>query len=285
MSLTRQTATGKNYLTRSDTNADASELVNALHMYQKFAGSDGVGNITFTVNQAFIAGSHTLWVFLNGTKVEEVDSSPSGVTQYIEVGNTQFQFGAAVSSGDLVEAMIVGGPYDTTPGQIEMTSLPVGMIFPVLNQDSPPSGTLECDGSSISQTTYSALYSGNYLSIGTYYNPTPTGGEFNLPDMRGRFLRHADHGASRDPNDAARTPDEVGGPTGDVVGSIQDDDFESHDHGPAGGTVFMSMPGATELEPYASPTGQNYDTFSSTGTTGGDETRPKNINVMWCIKY
>ncbi len=165
--------------------------------------------------------------------------------------------------------------------RFSIEQIPVGMVFPVVSQDTPPDGTLECDGSSVSQTTYADLYSGNPLSIGTYYDPTPTGGEFVLPDFRGRFLRHTDHGASRDPNDTARTPDEVGGPTGDVVGSIQDDDFESHDHDPASGYAnFMSETGSG-VGSFAG----NYGTFAATATSGGDETRPKNINVMWVIKY
>ncbi len=306
MSLTRQTATGKNYLTRSDTNADASELVNAIHYYQKFVGSDGVGNILFTMDQSFVAGGHTIWIFLNGQKVEEMESIATGITQYIEVGSTQFQFGAAVLDTDVIEAAIVGGPYDLTPGQIDMTNLPVGMVFPVLNQDTPPTGTLECDGSSISQTTYAELYTGNYLSIGTYYNPTPTVGEFNLPDMRGRVIRHADHGASRDPDDGSRTPDESGGPTGDVVGSTQEDDSEyaQHKH-----YLINSSPRTENLNASNSLAGfynpGDEDNFkpnlAGVGTGGdanigqssppigssgdGNETRMKNINAMWVIKY
>jgi hypothetical protein len=83
--------------------------------------------------------------------------------------------------------------------EVGIESLPVGFIFPVANTNTPPSGTLECNGASISQTTYADLFSGQPLSIGTYYDPTPVAGQFRIPDYRGRFLRGWAHGSSRDP--------------------------------------------------------------------------------------
>lgn len=44
-----------------------------------------------------------------------------------------------------------------------------------------------------------------------------------LPDLRGRFLRGMDKGAGNDPNSGSRTG-------GNVLGSIQGDEFKSHDH-------------------------------------------------------
>jgi microcystin-dependent protein len=49
----------------------------------------------------------------------------------------------------------------------------------------PPSGWLLCNGSAISRTTYSALFS----AIGTAHGQGDGSATFNLPDYRGQFLR------------------------------------------------------------------------------------------------
>lgn len=81
---------------------------------------------------------------------------------------------------------------------------------------SAPAGWLLCDGSVISRTTYAALFA----ALSTAWGYGDTSSTFNLPDLRGRFLRGKDGGAGRDPGDN-RTPANTGGNTGDAVGSVQ----------------------------------------------------------------
>jgi microcystin-dependent protein len=59
--------------------------------------------------------------------------------------------------------------------------LPPGMIAPYVGA-AAPGGWLLCDGSQVSQTTYAALYA----AIGVNKFGTDTGGNFYLPDLRGR---------------------------------------------------------------------------------------------------
>lgn len=76
----------------------------------------------------------------------------------------------------------------------------------------PPAGWLECNGAEVSRTTYSNLFT----VIGTTYgvgNGTTT---FNLPDLRGQFLRGYDNGRGVDP--------------GRVFGSTQAFSNQSHRH-------------------------------------------------------
>jgi hypothetical protein len=71
----------------------------------------------------------------------------------------------------------------------------------------------------------------------------------------------------------------TGGVIGDSVGSVQADAFKSHLHtttnaAASGGSPGMIQGNATNaIYPYP------------TGSTGGNETRPINANVMYCIKY
>ena len=156
--------------------------------------------------------------------------------------------------------------------------VPVGAIFsfPV---STPPTGYLELNGASISKTTYASLY--NILKDGgavCIYGEA--GGNFTLPDFRGRFLRGWDNGAGLEPaaDKAART-NRGDGQVGDKVGTKQADELKSHRHYefPA-----ASVPGGT-ANAIGSIAQWNYDMYS--GYTGGNETRPVNINVLWCIKY
>lgn len=48
-----------------------------------------------------------------------------------------------------------------------------------------PAGTLYCDGSAVSRTTYAELFS----AIGTTYGAGDGSTTFNLPDLRGQFVR------------------------------------------------------------------------------------------------
>jgi microcystin-dependent protein len=139
---------------------------------------------------------------------------------------------------------------------------------------SAPAGSLACDGSLKLDADYPRLAS----KIGDVHGTTSAGVNFNVPDLRGLFVRGVDGGAANDPDRAARTAPRTGASTGDAVGSLQADEFEAHTHdiGNAGGAA-----GTT------SPTTFVYGTSGgTTGSTGGStETRPKNVTLLYCIKF
>jgi len=156
---------------------------------------------------------------------------------------------------------------------------------------SAPSGWLLCDGASVLRADYSDLFD----AIGTAFGAAD-GTHFNVPDLRGRFLRGADNAAGRDPDAAGRTAMATGGNTGDAVGSVQADEQESHTHTQDahthslnannralyGGVNNVALGGATSV-----PNVQETATASATATnqaTGGNETRPLNANVNFIIK-
>ncbi|NMY66852.1 phage tail protein [Pseudomonas protegens] len=141
-----------------------------------------------------------------------------------------------------------------------MSALPVGAMVP-FPKGTVPAGFLEVDGSVQSAATYPDLAA--YL--GTTFNTGGEGaGNFRLPESRGEFLRGWDHGRGVD--------------VGRGLGSWQADEFKSHTHrvqyGAYAGTG-LGSPGYTSA-----------GVLSSVGleATGGAETRPRNLAVMWCIK-
>ncbi|WP_086792158.1 phage tail protein [Pseudomonas sp. SCPG-7] len=162
------------------------------------------------------------------------------------------------------------------------SALPVGSIvaFPV---DAPPPGFLELDNSVKSSATYPDLSA--YL--GGKFNKGDEGvGNFRLPEARGEFLRGWDHGRGVD--------------LGRQVGSVQADDYKSHSHryfdsvaaniDPFGGTGagvvngVVTPPATGGYLATSGPDSNNLTSPTTTVNAGGNETRPRNISVMWCIK-
>ncbi|MCE5211861.1 MAG: phage tail protein [Deltaproteobacteria bacterium] len=170
----------------------------------------------------------------------------------------------------------------------------IGLVapFPI---GTPPVGWLECDGSSLSRTTYANLFA----VLGTTYGNADAS-HFYLPDYRGQFLRGWAHGQTTDPDKASRT-NRGDGTGGDVVGAKQTSQVVAHDHGSTGShshtTTFSSGSEGGLFSTYGSVYAGNYlivstinPPTSSAGShthtsVGGNENRPINVNVMYCIKY
>ena len=188
---------------------------------------------------------------------------------------------------------------DTT---LNSTGVPSGTIVS-FSASSPPTGYLKANGAAVSRTTYAALFA----AIGTQYGAGNGSTTFNVPDLRGEFIRYWD--------------DARGVDTGRTFGSFQDQDYLSHNHGVTdpghthGGstsstgahTHSYSMAGADGGGGgnVAFGSGYNYSSSntSSAGThshtlsisaattgisisaSGGTETRPRNLAMLYCIKF
>ena len=130
--------------------------------------------------------------------------------------------------------------------------------------NSAPAGWLSCNGNAVSRTTYAALFA----AIGTTYGTGDGSTTFNLPDLRGEFVRGLDNGRGVD--------------SGRALGSAQTDEFKAHTHTiyPAGGSGGFSQ--GFDVD---DPTSGNSLSFpKDTTSSGGTETRPRNIALLYCIK-
>lgn len=79
-------------------------------------------------------------------------------------------------------------------------------------------GWLPCDGTSYRKLDYPDLA----LAIGNNYGGTGGfHGNFNVPDLRGRFLRGTSLASGNDPDAASRVAANPGGNSGNAVGSLQ----------------------------------------------------------------
>ena len=164
---------------------------------------------------------------------------------------------------------------DDLVATVQQALCPPGTIVAYGGQTAPP-GWLICNGFNYYRTSLPALFSAIGTSFGSSSSTT-----FRVPDFRGRFLRGRDGGAGRDPDRTTRSAMAFGGATGDNVGSVQADEFKSHTHSFT--KPYIASPGDDGSTTYSEV--GNFETTGTTVATGGNETRPININVNYIIKY
>lgn len=157
------------------------------------------------------------------------------------------------------------------------TGCPIGGGFMWFGlPDKIPSNCMICDNSTLAIASFAKLYE----NLGGAWGVS--GGSMNIPDLRGRFPRGVADGSTSDPDRAGRTAANAGGNTGDAVGSVQADQFGSHGHTIQGATRAGAVGDSVIIE---APTGgQKTAAQGGANANGGNETRPKNVNVYFVIR-
>lgn len=177
----------------------------------------------------------------------------------------------ADNSGAISAANLTNAPNPILPGTIAY----VGM-------NSTPTGWLKANGAAVSRTTYAALFS----AIGTTYGSGDGSTTFNLPDLRGEFIRGFSDGRSVD--------------SGRTIGSFQKGSLTGID-GPGGANLSTpyAITGAFEdlgveaTNATEYPNGQ--ELYNASGITGPNPrfgidagvavVRPRNVAMLACIKF
>lgn len=133
-------------------------------------------------------------------------------------------------------------------------------------RNTAPTGWLKANGAAVSRASYAALFS----AIGTTFGAGDGSTTFNLPDLRGEFLRGWDDGRGVD--------------SGRGFGSAQAGEIQAHTHEKA---AAYGNPAATFSDSSVWSRVGTADPTSSirTGSTGGTETRPRNLALLACIKF
>ena len=129
-----------------------------------------------------------------------------------------------------------------------------------------PSGYLVADGAAISRKDYANLFN----AIGTTFGSGNGSTTFNVPDLRGEFIRGWDKDRGID--------------SGRVFGSQQSDELKSHSHNI--NTTSSATSYNDNVDPMrGSMKGTVATNSNSITATGGNETRPRNVALLACIKY
>lgn len=143
-------------------------------------------------------------------------------------------------------------------------------------KNAAPAGWLKCNGGAVSRTTYAELFA----EIGTIFGAGDGSTTFNLPELRGEFVRGWDDGRGVD--------------AGRAFSSTQLQSFQTHSHeldariliGNASRSAFnagIAAGSAYSLVGQIADTGASGSTATANG--GANETRPRNIALLACIKY
>lgn len=124
----------------------------------------------------YVSYSGAVYVSLQGSNTGNTPgSSPSYWSVYY--GSTTFKNGRLYNDGGTLYWLNQTG----TASAIGGGSVPTATVLPTA-RTTADTGFLLCDGSAISRTTYSALFS----AIGTTYGAGDGSTTFNIPDLRGR---------------------------------------------------------------------------------------------------
>lgn len=194
-----------------------------------------------------------------------------------------------LTGGEVVAGAVIGVTYSVATGQFHLNTNN--------NQWSPgqvgtfamstcPAGWVAADGSAVSRTT---TYGGLYAAIGTTWGVGDGATTFNVPDLRGTFLRGTGTNGTGSSS----------GAVGPAVGTYAADTYLNHNHTAtdAGHTHSYSVPSGTSqalggsgsnyyISTAGSTTGTGYANITvATSTTGSTETKPKNYGVLFCVKY
>lgn len=228
---------------------------------QPSAYTDGM-SVIFKAGNAS-TGASTINVAGVGVKAL-VDTTGSALVADSVVADTYYS--AIYSSGsDNFELVSYGG------GGASGDAEPIGKVSSFA-MATVPTGWLECDGSSLNTITYAALFA----AVG--YVHGGSGSSFNLPDLRGEFVRGWDNGRGID--------------AGRAFGSFQD--FAMEDWS----ATFSTRQNDAVQNTSGIASSATAGSGAANGSTGSDitldpsatlntaaETRPRNVALIYCIKY
>ena len=170
--------------------------------------------------------------------------------------------GGAIGLGGAAHQIAIGWDTPGLVAKVDTQTVNVGVptgAIAYFAHTTVPYGWLKANGAAVSRTVYANLFA----LIGTNYGAGDGRTTFNLPDLRGEFIRSWDDG---------RTVD-----NGRVIGSWQADEFRSHSHG-------IGVKRMSDTDRGSSSSTVSVDTVGQTDPAGGIETRPRNIALLACIK-
>jgi microcystin-dependent protein len=266
-------------------NSAALDVIdNAMGDTQTFSTTTGTTSVTTTQSQVanYVLTSTLVGnVTINWPAIGRIYTFTNNTTGNFSVTLQRNSTGTTVTAPQGRTILIILSSTGVT--QLTDAGSPVGQVA-AYAMSTVPSGWLECDGTAVSRTTYAVLFG----LISTTYgvgNGTTT---FNLPDLRGYFVRGWNHGAGSNPD------------SGRAIASTQTSANLAHTHtgttttnGAHTHTVSTDIDftggnavvkgGANVSTVTTSSSGSHNHTFT-TDSSGGTESRPYNVAMLYAIR-
>lgn len=258
----------------------ANVVVDTITEKQTLAASQTVVTLTTTITRG-------LAVYIEGIRLPQ----GSGVDEWQPdaTDSSKFTLGKSYPAGSILQA-VNNEPAGSAPAPLERSKnlsdvadkatsrtnldvyskgevnarLPAGAVV-YYPRTTAPTGWLKANGAAINRVTYADLFA----IIGTTFGNGDGVNTFNLPDLRGEFIRGLDDGRGVD--------------TGRTMGSAQSQAIQQHDHyilNIAGNDTTPDTGITVGPKQQDGPQPAGY-----TSKTGGTETRPRNIALLACIKF
>jgi len=208
--------------------------------------------------------------------------TPTAPTATAATNTTQLATTAFVTTADNLKANLASPTFTGTPlaptasvgtntTQIATTafvatSQAAGEVS-FFGMSAAPTGWLKANGAAVSRSTYATLFT----AIGTTFGVGDGSTTFNVPELRGEFIRALADSRAVD--------------TGRALGSAQAEDLLAHSHGfrayGGSGSALPNVTMSASLGTVGSTSALNTAIVNSAGV----ETRPRNIALLACIRY
>jgi hypothetical protein len=237
----------------------------------------GLGGKYFSISSASPAADYYVWFTVDGVGVDPAVGGRTGIKIDLGGSDTADQVaekvGLALKGGE--ESSVICNAASTLTGgesfHISSVATNYYVWYTIAGVGTDPAPA--------SKTAILVALDGTETNaqVATKTATALSSAQFQVPDLRGQFVRGYDHGAGVDPDAATRT-DSGGGITGDNVGTKQDDNVGNHKHST---TTFNAGAGAVGLVELILET----ITQSTITPTAPTENRPINIYLMKIIKY
>lgn len=166
------------------------------------------------------------------------------------------------------------------PAATDLT--PAGTVIYTARSTAPP-GYIKANGFPISRTTFAALFA----AIGTAFGVGNGSTTFNVPDLRGQFIRGWSDGHTIDPGRTFGQPQLSQNLSHSHGGSVTGAGTHGHtyDRSAAGAGTEGGDQGVHDFNTPTAVTGNGAHSHGlSISADGGTESRPRNIALLACIK-
>ncbi|WP_162244196.1 tail fiber protein [Rhizobium sp. Root1240] len=247
------------------------------------SGADAASNNYILVKSAlgWIPSSALAALGTHGHLISEISGLVSALAAKADASSLAAGLGGKSDVGHSHAISDVTGLSDAL-----LAAVPAGLVA-AFAMSSAPTGWLKANGAAVSRTTYAALFA----AIGTTFGAGNGSTTFNVPDLRGEFVRGLDDGRGVDASRAlgsaqssqnlshshTGTADSAGAHTHPI------DAYDSNSASPGSGRAEVSSQTATSTINTGSAGAHAHNL--TIAANGGTEARPRNVALLLCIKF